>query len=87
MSQKADWIQIRLPVPGKDTHTQGYIVNHDAIKGYSLHLGYDESVVIVPHKKEYENMLKELYNLLEMQKTGIKFWLNRTTRRISTNKT
>lgn len=84
---KADWIQIRLPVPGKDTHTQGYIVNHDLLKGYSLHLGYDESIVIVPYKQEYEDLLKELHKLLEMQKSGIGFWLNRTTRCISTNKT
>ena len=84
---KADWIQIKLPYPTKGTETAGYIVNHDAVKGYSLHLGYDESVLVVPHKRYYEDLLKELYHLLEMQKTGIQIWLNRSTRCISTNKT
>lgn len=83
---KVDWIQIKLPYPVQGTETAGYIVNHDAVKGYSLHLGYDESILVVPHKRDYEDLLSALHYLLEMQKAGIQIWLNRTTRCISTNK-
>lgn len=81
-----EWIQIDLPTPGKGTHITGYTIKHEAVKGYSLRMGYDNNIVVVPWKKDYEDMLKELHNLLEMQKSGISFWLNKTTRCISTNK-
>jgi len=83
----ADLTPIKLPYPIEGTETAGYIVNHHAVKGYSLHLGYDESILVVSYKRDYEDLLKELHHLLEMQKAGIQLWLNRITRNISTSKT
>jgi len=83
---KADLIPIKLPYPVEGTETAGYIVNYDEIKGYSLHIKYNQDVVVVPYKRDYEDLLKELNHLLEMQKSGIQLWLNRMTQKITTDK-
>lgn len=87
MERKADWIRIQLPYPVEGTETQGYTVDYKAENGYRLLLGHDNSIVIVSWNRDYEDLLKELHKLLEMQKSGIQIWLDRNSRRISTNKT
>lgn len=80
------WIQITLPIPQPSGPPSGYVIKYDRQKGYSLRLGSNSLIEVVPWKHDYEAMLKALYDLLEMQKSGIKLWLNPRSNNICTNK-